>query len=43
MDEARVFTSKKTLGKGIQSPLIQSVINRSEIVGEDKLTYYINS
>ena len=42
-DEARVFTSKKTLGKGIQSPLIQSVINRSEIVGDDKLTYYINS
>ena len=42
-DEARVFISKKTLGKGIQSPLIQSVINRSEIVGDDKLTYYINS
>ena len=41
-DEARVFTSKKTLGKGIQSPLIQSVINHSEIVGNDKLTYYIN-
>ena len=42
-DEARVFTSKKILGKGIQSPLIQSVINHSEIVGNDKLTYYINS
>ena len=42
-DEARVFTSKKTLGKGIQSPLIQSVINHSEIVGDDKLTYFINS
>tara|TARA_B100000963_G_scaffold197709_1_gene172056 strand:- start:83 stop:1093 length:1011 start_codon:yes stop_codon:yes gene_type:complete len=42
-DEARVFTSKKTLGKGIQSPLIQSVIKRSEIVGDDKLTHYINS
>lgn len=42
-DEARVFTSKKTLGKGIQSPLIQSFINHSEIVGDDKLTYFINS
>ena len=42
-DEARVFTSKKTLEKGVQSPLIQSVINHSEIVGDDKLTYYINS
>ena len=42
-DEARVFTSKKTLGKGIQSPLIQSVINQSELIGDDKLTYYINS
>ncbi|NDG54100.1 MAG: riboflavin biosynthesis protein RibD, partial [Flavobacteriia bacterium] len=42
-DEARVFTSKKTLGKGIQSPLIQSVINQSELIGNDKLTYYINS
>ena len=42
-DEARVFTSKKTLGKGIQSPLIQSVINSTEIVGDDKLTNYINS
>ena len=42
-DEARVFTSKKILGKGIQSPLIRSVINHSEIVGDDKLTYYINS
>ena len=42
-DEARVFTSKKTLEKGVQSPLIQSVINHSEIVGDDKLTYFINS
>ena len=42
-DEARVFTSKKKLEKGIQSPLIQSVINHSEIIGNDKLTYYINS
>lgn len=42
-DEARVFTSKKILEKGIQSPLIQSVINHSEIIGNDKLTYYINS
>lgn len=42
-DEARVFTSKKKLGKGIQSPLIQSVINQSELIGDDKLTYYINS
>ena len=42
-DEARVFTSKKTLEKGVQSPLIQSVINYSEIVGDDKLTYFINS
>ena len=42
-DEARVFTSKKILGKGIQSPLIQSVINQSELIGNDKLTYYINS
>ena len=42
-DEARVFTSKKTLVKGIQSPLIQSVINSTEIVGDDKLTNYINS
>lgn len=42
-DEARVFTSKKTLEKGVQSPLIQSVINQSEIVGDDKLTYFINS
>jgi diaminohydroxyphosphoribosylaminopyrimidine deaminase/5-amino-6-(5-phosphoribosylamino)uracil reductase len=41
-DEARVFTSKKLLGKGIQSPLIQSVINHSEIIGNDILTYYIN-
>jgi diaminohydroxyphosphoribosylaminopyrimidine deaminase/5-amino-6-(5-phosphoribosylamino)uracil reductase len=41
-NEARVFTSKKTLGNGIQSPLIQSVINHSEIVGNDKLTYFIN-
>ena len=41
-DEARVFTSKKTLKKGVQSPLIQSVINHSEIVGDDKLTYFIN-
>ena len=36
------FYIKKELGKGIQSPLIQSVINHSEIVGDDKLTYYIN-
>ncbi len=42
-DEARVFTSKKILEKGVQSPLIQSVINHSEIVGDDKLTYFINS
>ena len=42
-DEARVFTSKKILAKGIQSPLIQSVINSTEIVGDDKLTNYINS
>ena len=42
-DEARVFSSKKILGKGIQSPLIQSVINHSEIVGDDKLTYFINT
>ena len=42
-DEARVFTSKKTLEKGVQSPLIQSVINHSEIIGDDKLTYFINS
>ncbi|MDC3029890.1 bifunctional diaminohydroxyphosphoribosylaminopyrimidine deaminase/5-amino-6-(5-phosphoribosylamino)uracil reductase RibD [Flavobacteriales bacterium] len=42
-DEARVFTSKKLLGKGIKSPLIQSVINQSELIGNDKLTYYINS
>ena len=42
-DEARVFTSKKILEKGIQSPLIQSVISHSEIIGNDKLTYYINS
>ena len=42
-DEARVFTSKKTLEKGVQSPLIKSVINHSEIVGDDKLTYFINS
>ena len=42
-DEARVFTSKKTLEKGVQSPLIQSVINHSEIVCDDKLTYFINS
>ena len=42
-DEARVFTSKKLLGKGIQSPLIQSVINQSKLIGNDKLTYYINS
>ena len=42
-DEARVFISKKKLGKGVQSPLIQSVINHSEIVGDDKLTYFINS
>ena len=42
-DEARVFTSKKTLGKGVQSPLIQSVINQYELIGNDKLTYYINS
>jgi len=42
-DEARIFTSKKTLEKGIQSPVIQRVTSNSEVVGGDNLNYIFNS
>ena len=41
-DEARVFTSKKTLTKGIQSPIIQGVITKTESVSDDTLNHYFN-
>ena len=42
-DEARIFTSKKTLEEGIQSPVIERVISKSVIIGGDKLNYIFNS
>jgi len=41
-DEARVFTSKKTLVKGVQSPVIQHVINKTGSVSDDTLNHYFN-
>jgi diaminohydroxyphosphoribosylaminopyrimidine deaminase/5-amino-6-(5-phosphoribosylamino)uracil reductase len=41
-DEARVFTSKKTLVKGVQSPVIQHVINKTGSVSDDILNHYFN-
>jgi diaminohydroxyphosphoribosylaminopyrimidine deaminase/5-amino-6-(5-phosphoribosylamino)uracil reductase len=41
-DEARVFTSKKTLIKGVQSPVIQHVINKIGSVSDDTLNHYFN-
>jgi len=41
-DEARVFTSKKILGNGIQSPVIELDINKNTIIDNDKLDYYFN-
>lgn len=42
-DEARIFTSKKSLNNGIQSPTIQSVNKITLDIGEDVLNYYYNS
>jgi diaminohydroxyphosphoribosylaminopyrimidine deaminase/5-amino-6-(5-phosphoribosylamino)uracil reductase len=41
-DEARVFTSKKILGNGIQSPVIELDINENTFIDNDKLDYYFN-
>jgi diaminohydroxyphosphoribosylaminopyrimidine deaminase/5-amino-6-(5-phosphoribosylamino)uracil reductase len=41
-DEARVFTSKKILGNGIQSPVIELDINENTFIDNDKLDYYLN-
>jgi diaminohydroxyphosphoribosylaminopyrimidine deaminase/5-amino-6-(5-phosphoribosylamino)uracil reductase len=41
-DEARVFTSKKLLGNGIQSPVIELDINKNIFIDDDKLDYYFN-
>lgn len=42
-DEARIFTSNKILGKGLQSPVIEKVANFKESISEDELYYYYNS
>ena len=41
-DEARVFTSKKILGNGMQSPVIELDINKKIFIDDDKLDYYFN-
>ena len=41
-DEARVFTSKKILGNGTQSPVIELDINKNKFIDNDKLDYYFN-
>ena len=41
-DEARVFTSKKILGDGTQSPVIELDINKNKFIYNDKLDYYFN-
>jgi len=41
-DEARVFTSKKTLTKGVQSPVIQGIITKTDNVSGDTLNHYFN-
>ena len=41
-DEARVFTSKKILGNGMQSPVIELDINENTFIDNDKLDYYFN-
>ncbi|MEQ9468745.1 MAG: bifunctional diaminohydroxyphosphoribosylaminopyrimidine deaminase/5-amino-6-(5-phosphoribosylamino)uracil reductase RibD [Ekhidna sp.] len=41
-DEARVFTSQKTFGKGIAAPEIEGEITQNEAIFDDQLTIYKN-
>jgi diaminohydroxyphosphoribosylaminopyrimidine deaminase/5-amino-6-(5-phosphoribosylamino)uracil reductase len=42
-DEARIFTGNKTLGSGIQSPVINGIIETEYPVGVDQLTILYHS
>lgn len=42
-DEARVFTSSKLFGEGINAPKVKEVSTRKEDINEDELNYYFNS
>jgi len=41
-DEARIFTSQKKLGNGLQSPVIENFKEKTEILDTDELMYYFN-
>ncbi|MGB0863525.1 MAG: bifunctional diaminohydroxyphosphoribosylaminopyrimidine deaminase/5-amino-6-(5-phosphoribosylamino)uracil reductase RibD [Saprospiraceae bacterium] len=42
-DEARIFTSPKTLHEGIEAPKIQNLPKHSTKIGDDTLAFYYNS
>ena len=42
-DEARVFTSESTFGKGIAAPEIEGEVEREETIFADQLTIYRNN
>lgn len=42
-DEARVFSSDSTFGKGIKAPFIEGLVEKEETIFTDQLTIYRNS